>query len=94
MEVQKGHFTRKTDESYCITLCKPRIRFYSEIELLFEGDCWFVELSVLPFWIAEYCGLLERADVTVVFLIEVLGLWALAAKLPKFEADTLWPVMW
>ena len=40
-----------------------------------------VELRVLPFWIAEYCGLLERAGVAVEFLIEVLGLWARPALL-------------
>ena len=52
-----------------------------------------VELRVLPFWIAEYCGLLERAGVAVEFLIEVLGLWARPALLPKSEADTLGSVM-
>ena len=44
---------------------------------------------MLPFWIAEYCGLLERVGVAVVLLIEVLGLWARPALLPKSEADTL-----
>ena len=48
---------------------------------------------MLPFWIAEYCGLLERAGVAVVFLFEVLGLWARPALLPKSEADTLGLVM-
>ena len=56
MEVQKGHFTRKADESSASLLCKPRIRFYSEIELLLEGDRWLLN------WGCFHSGSLNIVD--------------------------------